>query len=209
MTWNHQKTSWKKSMGELWKKRMTCGCKLLVNIPFLPLIVIAKPSILIMPKFKPKIWLLDSWWYWISWLDIYEQICKIFVLWGYSPLIYSQTSNWKSDSEIYKCKRIKQVVSRWFKQLKKSVSWVCVVRPTSTYGAIRIVHSLVRSKSHQKQACNQNCTLAGAIKIAPKARVQAESHTRWCDWNHTKSVKPTSTYVPNDRKDSRQSHETP
>ncbi len=40
------------------------------------------------------------------------------------------------------------------------------VRPTSTYGAIRIAHSLVRSKSHQKQACKQNCTLAGAIKIA-------------------------------------------
>ena len=45
------------------------------------------------------------------------------------------------------------------------------VRPTSTCGAIRIAHSLVRSKSHQKQACNQNCTLAGAIKIAPKASV--------------------------------------
>jgi hypothetical protein len=43
-----------------------------------------------------------------------------------------------------------------------------VVRPTSTYGAIRIAHSLVRSKSHQKQACEQNRTLAGAIKIAPR-----------------------------------------
>ncbi len=48
------------------------------------------------------------------------------VLWGYSPLIYSQTSNWKSNSEIYKCKFIKQVVSRWFKLQKKSVCWVCV-----------------------------------------------------------------------------------
>ena len=48
------------------------------------------------------------------------------VLWGYSPFIYSQTSNWKSNSEIYKCKFIKQVVSRWFKLWKKSVSWVCV-----------------------------------------------------------------------------------
>ena len=83
------------------------------------------------------------------------------------------------------------------------------VRPTSTYGAIIIAHSLVRSKSHQKQGCDQNRTLAGAIKIPPKASMQAESHTRWCDQNCTKSVKPTSTYVPNDGKDSHQSHETP
>ncbi len=40
--------------------------------------------------------------------------------------MYSQTSNWKSHSEIYKCKFIKQVISRWSKQLTKSVSWVCV-----------------------------------------------------------------------------------
>jgi hypothetical protein len=83
------------------------------------------------------------------------------------------------------------------------------VRPTSTYDAIRIAHSLVQSKSHQKRAWDQNRTLAGAIEIAPKASVRAESHTRWCNRNCTKSVKPTSTYVPNDRKDSRQSHETP
>ncbi len=82
------------------------------------------------------------------------------------------------------------------------------VKSTSTYGAIRIAHSLVRSKLHQKQACNQNRTLTGAIKIAPKASMQAESHTCWCDQNCTKSVKPTSTCVPNDRKDSHQSHET-
>ena len=44
----------------------------------------------------------------------------------------------------------------------------CSVRPTSTYSAISIAHSLVRSKSHQKQACEQNRTLAGAIKIAPR-----------------------------------------
>ncbi len=83
------------------------------------------------------------------------------------------------------------------------------VRPTSTYDAIRIAHSLVQSKSHQKQPCDQNRTLAGAIKITPKASVQAESHTRWCDQNCTKSVKPTSTCIPNDGKDSRQSQETP
>ncbi len=83
------------------------------------------------------------------------------------------------------------------------------VRPTSTYGAIRIAHLLVRSKLHQKQACDQNHTLTGAIKIAPKASVRAELHTCWCDRNRTKSVKPTSTYIPNDGKDSRQSHETP
>jgi hypothetical protein len=79
------------------------------------------------------------------------------------------------------------------------------VRPTSTYGAIRIAHSLVRSKLHQNQACNQNCSLAGVIKIAPKASVRAELHTPRCC---TKSVKPTSMYVPNDEKDSHQSHET-
>ncbi len=70
-------------------------------------------------------------------------------------------------------------------------------------------HTLWRSKSHQKQACDQNRTLAGAIKITPKASVRAESHTCWCDQNCTKSVKPMSTCVPNDGEDSRQSHETP
>ncbi len=48
---------------------------------------------------------------------------------------------------------------------------VAVVRPTSMHDAIRIAHSLVQSKSHQKQACDQNRTLAGAIKITPKASV--------------------------------------
>ncbi len=45
-----------KFMGELWKKWTSCGCKLIVEIPFLPLIIKEKPSILILPKFKPKIW---------------------------------------------------------------------------------------------------------------------------------------------------------
>jgi hypothetical protein len=41
---------------------MTCGCKLIVKKPFLALIVKAKASILILPKFKPKIffWPLDD-----------------------------------------------------------------------------------------------------------------------------------------------------
>ncbi len=42
---------------------MNSGCKLLVKIPFLPLIIKAKPSILILPKFKPKnvfFWPLDD-----------------------------------------------------------------------------------------------------------------------------------------------------
>jgi hypothetical protein len=42
---------------------MNCGCKLLVKNPFLPLIIKAKPSILILPKFKSKnvvFWLLDD-----------------------------------------------------------------------------------------------------------------------------------------------------
>jgi hypothetical protein len=34
---------------------MTCGCKLIVKKPFLALIVMAKPSIQILLKFKPKI----------------------------------------------------------------------------------------------------------------------------------------------------------
>ncbi len=126
MTWNHQKNSWKTFMVEFWEKWLNCGCKLTVTIPFLPLIIKAKPSILIFSKVKPKMFFFAFWWYWISWLDIYKQICKILVLWGYSPLILSQTSNWKSNSEIYKCKFIKQVVLRWFKQWKKSVCWVCI-----------------------------------------------------------------------------------
>jgi hypothetical protein len=36
---------------------MTCGCKLIVNKPFLALIVKAKASMLILPKFKPKKWI--------------------------------------------------------------------------------------------------------------------------------------------------------
>ncbi len=48
------------------------------------------------------------------------------VLWGYPPLIYSQTGNQKSNSEISQLEFIKHVVWRWFKQWKKSVYWVCV-----------------------------------------------------------------------------------
>ncbi len=40
----------------------------------------------------------------------------------------------------------------------------CNQNRTKSKRAIRIAHLLVRSKSHQKQACEQNCTLAGAIK---------------------------------------------
>ncbi len=39
---------------------------------------------------------------------------------------------------------------------------------TKSKRAIRIAHLLVQSKSHQKQACEQNRTLAGAIKITPR-----------------------------------------
>jgi hypothetical protein len=41
---------------------MNCGCKLIVKKPFLALIVEAKASILILPKFKPKrcFWPLDD-----------------------------------------------------------------------------------------------------------------------------------------------------
>ncbi len=85
MTWNHQKNRWKKYMGQLWKKWMTCGCKLLVKIPFLPLILMAKPSILILPKFKPKMFFfLATWCYWISWLDIK----KIFARFWFSKDIH-------------------------------------------------------------------------------------------------------------------------
>ncbi len=48
------------------------------------------------------------------------------VLWGYPTLIYSQTGNQKSNSEIYQLEFVKQVVWRWFKLWKKSVCWVCV-----------------------------------------------------------------------------------
>ncbi len=42
------------------------------------------------------------------------------------------------------------------------ILWQGCIRPKSTYGAIRIAHSLEQSKSHQKPVCEQNCTLAGA-----------------------------------------------
>ncbi len=41
-------------MGELWNKWMNCGCKLIVKKPFLALIIKAKASILILPKFRLK-----------------------------------------------------------------------------------------------------------------------------------------------------------
>ncbi len=44
----------------------------------------------------------------------------------------------------------------------------CDQNCTKSKHAIRIAHLLVQSKSHQKQACKQNCTLAGAIKITPR-----------------------------------------
>ncbi len=48
------------------------------------------------------------------------------VLWGYPPLIYSQTGNKKSNLEIFQLEFIKQVVWRWFKWWKITVCWVCV-----------------------------------------------------------------------------------
>ena len=48
------------------------------------------------------------------------------VLWGYPPLIHSQTDNQKSNSEISQLEFIKQVVWRWFKRQKKAAYWVCV-----------------------------------------------------------------------------------
>jgi hypothetical protein len=67
-------------------------------------------------------------------------------------------------------RRTTSLCQRYEKQDEKSdpAQPIKARRPTSTYGAIRIAHSLVRSKSHQKQACEQNRTLAGAIKIAPR-----------------------------------------
>ncbi len=51
---------------------------------------------------------------------------------------------------------------------------MAAVRPTSTYGAIRIAHSLVQSN-------------------APKASVRSESHTCWCNQNCTKSKRASKT----------------
>jgi hypothetical protein len=116
----------KKFMVELWKKWMTCGCELLVKIPNLPLIVKAKPSILILPKFKPKTGFLASWWYWIIWLDIYKQICKILVLWGYLTLIYSQTSNGKAIQKSTNANLSSKLFQDDSNNEKKSVGWVCV-----------------------------------------------------------------------------------
>ncbi len=128
MTLNHKKNIWKQFMGESWKKWMNCGCKLQVRKPFLPLIIKGKPLILMLPKFMPKmLFFLASWWYWISWLDNY--IFLFARLWFCEDIHHSSILKLaieKSNSEIYKCKFIKQVDSRWFKLWTKSVSWVCV-----------------------------------------------------------------------------------
>jgi hypothetical protein len=52
-------------------------------------------------------------------------------------------------------------------QSKSHTHW-CDQNCTKSKRAIRIAHLLVRSKSHQKQAYDQNRTLAGAIIIAPR-----------------------------------------
>ncbi len=66
MNCNHQRKIWKKFIEYLWKKWMICSCKLIAKKPFLALIIKAKASILILPKFEPKMCFLASWWYWIS-----------------------------------------------------------------------------------------------------------------------------------------------
>ena len=109
--------------------------------PYLPSIIKAKPSILILPKFKPKVLFFG---FLISWLDNYKIfIWKIMVLWGYSPLIYSQTSNWKSNSEIYKCEFIKQVVSRWFKLWKNQFLGFLSSHKKGTLLTFFHIHSLL------------------------------------------------------------------
>ncbi len=105
----------KNFMGELWKKWMNCSCKLLVKTLSandhqgktinMNIAKVQAQNVVFWPLDDIEL---------VYWTTTYFT-CKIMVLWGYSPLICSQTSNWKSDSEIYKWKFIKQVISRWFK----------------------------------------------------------------------------------------------
>ncbi len=126
MTWNCQKNSWKKFIGELSKKWTNCGCKLLLNMPFLTLIIKAKPSILILPEFEPKMWILASWWYWIGWLDNY-----IF-LQGYG-FVRIFTTHLFSNYQLKKNQKFTNanLSSKLFQDdssdEKKSVCWVCVI----------------------------------------------------------------------------------
>ncbi len=48
------------------------------------------------------------------------------VLWGYPPLIYSQTGNQKSNSEIYQLYFLSKLFEDDSNDEKKSVCWVCV-----------------------------------------------------------------------------------
>ncbi len=126
MTWNHQRNCWQKFMGELWKKWMTCGSKLIVKKCFLALIIKAKASILILPKFQPKICFFGLLMI-LSWLIGHPQInlqdCGSVRISTTHPFLNWQS---KSNSEIKQLEFIKQVVSRWFKRWKNSFLGLCL-----------------------------------------------------------------------------------
>ncbi len=81
MILNHQKNSWKQFIGESWKRWMNCSCKLLGRKPFLPWIIKAKPSILILLKFKPKMLFFGFLMILNNLIGQLQIICKIMVLW--------------------------------------------------------------------------------------------------------------------------------
>jgi hypothetical protein len=97
---------------------MNCGCKLIVKNPFLHWSSRQNFNTNIEEVQAPNVvfWPLDD----IELVDwtTTNKICKIMVLWGYPPLIYSQTGNQKSNSEISQLDFFKQVVWRWFKWWK-------------------------------------------------------------------------------------------
>ncbi len=65
------------------------------------------------------------------------------VLWEYPPLIYSQTGNQKSNSEIYQLEFIQQVVWRWFKQWKNQFVGFVSSHKKGTLLASFHIHSFV------------------------------------------------------------------
>ena len=78
------------------------------------------------------------------------------VLWEYPLLIYSQTDNQKSNSEIYQLEFIQQVVWRWFKRWKKSVCWVVSSHKKGTLLTSFHIHSFVAYWFAEEHNCDMH-----------------------------------------------------
>ncbi len=81
------------------------------------------------------------------------------VLWGYPPLIYTQTGNQKSNSEISQLEFIKQVVWRWFKWWKNQFVGFVSSHKKGTLLTSFHIHSFVVFHTDSQKNTTVTCTL--------------------------------------------------